>query len=232
MLPLTNIKLISFDLDDTLWPCMQTICLAEARTYEWLQQHAPVITDNYTPDTMREKRMAWIKANPEYAHDLTRVRLSALQAHCDEFDLPHEIAEQANAIFREARNWVEPFDEVIQGLKQLKQNYRLVAVSNGNAQVEKTPLQGLFDAAFMAEQVGAAKPHPALFQASVDRFGVRADECLHVGDDPVRDIEAAANFGMKTAWMNRNSDDWVSHIARPDIVLSDLNDLLIISYAN
>jgi len=108
----------------------------------------------------------------------------------------------------------------------------LVAVSNGNAQVEKTPLQGLFDAVFMAEHVGAAKPHPALFQASVDQFGVQADECLHVGDDPVRDIEAAANFGMKTAWMNRNGDDWVSHIARPDIVLSDLNDLLLISYAN
>ena len=232
MSQLNNIKLISFDLDDTLWPCLQTIRVAEARTYEWLQQHAPVITEHYTLDTMREKRMAWVKVNPEFAHDLTRVRLSALEAHCDEFALPHEIAEQANAIFREARNWVEPFDEVIEGLKQLKGTYRLVAVSNGNAQVEKTPLQGLFDAAFMAEQVGAAKPHPALFQASVDQFGVQPNECLHVGDDPIRDIEAAANFGMKTAWMNRQGDDWVSHLAWPDIVLSDLNDLLVISNAN
>jgi putative hydrolase of the HAD superfamily len=121
---------------------------------------------------------------------------------------------------------------VVSSLEQLKQNYLLVAVSNGNAQVEKTPLKGLFHAAFMAEQVGAAKPHPALFQTSVEQFGLSPDECLHVGDDPVRDIEAAANFGMKTAWMNRHGDDWVSHIAGPDIVLSDLNDLLVISNAN
>jgi len=226
MSQLNNIKLISFDLDDTLWPCHQTIRVAETRTYEWLQQHAPVITEHYTLDSMREKRMAWVKANPEFAHDLTRVRLSALQAHCDEFDLPHEIAEQANAIFSEARNWVEPFDEVIEGLKQLKSTYRLVAVSNGNAQVEKTPLQGLFDAAFMAEHVGAAKPHPALFQASVDQFGVQADECLHVGDDPVRDIEAAANFGMKTAWMNRTEQMWPSLTKSADISVSNLEELV------
>lgn len=223
---LKNIKLISFDLDDTLWPCLQTIHMAEARTYEWLQQHAPVITENYTLDTMREKRMAWVKANPEFAHDLTRVRLSALQEHCDEFALPHEIAEQANAIFREARNWVEPFDEVIEGLTQLKGTYRLVALSNGNAQVEKTPLQGLFDAAFMAEQVGAAKPHPALFQATVDQFGYRASECLHVGDDPVRDIEAAASFGMQTAWMNRTEQSWPIFTKSADISVSNLKELI------
>jgi putative hydrolase of the HAD superfamily len=226
MSQLNNIKLISFDLDDTLWPCLQTIRMAEARTYEWLQQYAPVITEHYTLDTMREKRMAWVKANPEFAHDLTRVRLSALKAHCDEFALPHEIAEQANAIFREARNWVEPFDEVIEGLKQLKGTYRLVAVSNGNAQVEKTPLQGLFDAAFMAEQVGAAKPHPALFQASVDQFDVQPNECLHVGDDPIRDIEAAANFGMKTAWMNRIEQMWPSLTKSADISVSNLKELI------
>jgi putative hydrolase of the HAD superfamily len=226
MSQLNNIKLISFDLDDTLWPCLQTIRMAEARTYEWLQQNAPMITEHYTLDTMREKRMAWVKANPEFAHDLTRVRLSALKAHCDEFALPHEIAEQANAIFREARNWVEPFDEVIEGLKQLKGTYRLVAVSNGNAQVEKTPLQGLFDAAFMAEQVGAAKPHPALFQASVDQFDVQPNECLHVGDDPIRDIEAAANFGMKTAWMNRIEQMWPSLTKSADISVSNLKELI------
>jgi len=226
MKQLNNVRLISFDLDDTLWPCHQTIRLAEALTYEWLQQHAPVITENYTLDTMREKRMAWVKANPEYAHDLTLVRLSALKAHCDEFGLPHDVAEQANAIFREARNWVEPFDEVIESLGRLKTSFRLVAVSNGNAQVEKTPLKGFFDVAFMAEQVGAAKPHPALFQATVDHFGYRASECLHVGDDPVRDIEAAASFGMQTAWMNRTEQSWPSFTNSADIIVSNLKELI------
>ncbi len=80
MSQLNNIKLISFDLDDTLWPCHQTIHMAEARTYEWLQQYAPVITEHYTLDTMREKRMAWVKANPEFAHDLTRSSFSATSA--------------------------------------------------------------------------------------------------------------------------------------------------------
>jgi putative hydrolase of the HAD superfamily len=65
-----------------------------------------------------------------------------------------------------------------------------------------------------------------LFQASVDQFGVKPNDCLHVGDDPIRDIEAAANFGMKTAWMNRTKQMWPSLTKSADISVSNLEELI------
>ena len=54
----------------------------------------------------------------------------------------------------------------------------------------------------------------------------RTYDCLHVGDDPIRDIEAAASFGMKTVWMNRTEQMWPSLTKSADISVSNLEELV------
>ena len=55
-------------------------------------------------------------------------------------------------------------------------------------------------AVFISDQVGVAKPNPKLYQRAVDRVGVQADEAIHVGDHPVKDVDAAKAVGMNTIW--------------------------------
>jgi len=50
-------KLICFDLDDTLWPCMPTIELAEQTLYNWLAKNKPEITQKYNIEQLRIKRV-------------------------------------------------------------------------------------------------------------------------------------------------------------------------------
>ena len=50
------IKVLSFDLDDTLWPCYPTIKRAEKKLYQWLSENQPVITHQYSAEQLREKR--------------------------------------------------------------------------------------------------------------------------------------------------------------------------------
>jgi HAD superfamily hydrolase (TIGR01549 family) len=45
-------------------------------------------------------------------------------------------------------------------------------------------------------EVGVSKPHPAVFQAALDRAGVAADEALHVGDGYESDAMGARNAGI------------------------------------
>lgn len=222
---LSEIRLITFDLDDTLWPCMPTIHAAEQKLYNWLQENAPGLTDDHDIDSLRAHRIAVTRKNTALAHNLTEMRLRSLQALAAEYDLDKDLPYAANAVFRQARNIVTPYDEVIGALQSLARHYVLIAVSNGNAEVQHTPLANCFEHHFTAEQVGAAKPDPALFFAASDASGIALSSALHVGDDPLRDIEAARLAGMRTAWVDRHRQSWPVDYAKADIHVADLNAL-------
>lgn len=223
--PLRKVRLLTFDLDDTLWPCHPVIHAAEREVHSWFAQVAPVLCEHYGIDELRAHRMQLARENPEQAHDLTGLRLRSYRELARRHGLDEGIAEQANAIFRRARNRVTPYQEVAEVLGELRAHFRLVAVSNGNAQIEQTPLAGLFDHAFMAEEVGAAKPDPALFRAASRVTGIPLEQAAHVGDDPVRDVEAARRVGMHAVWVNREGIDWPGELAPPDLQVSDLYQL-------
>jgi len=66
---------------------------------------------------------------------------------------------------------------------------------------------------------GYVKPHPSIFVATLDKLGTNANQCLHVGDDPIADIQGAKSIGMKTAFINKreiktNADIETKQLAR------------------
>lgn len=63
-----------------------------------------------------------------------------------------------------------------------------------------------FDVITLSYEHGYAKPHPSIFLTTLEKLKVRADRCLHVGDDPVADIEGAERCGMKTAFIKRGDE--------------------------
>ncbi|WP_456412610.1 HAD family hydrolase [Thiolapillus sp.] len=200
-----NIRLITFDLDDTLWPTRPVIMAAEQRLYDWLGQHTPRITDVLSIQAMRRRRLTWMEQHPGLAHDLTLVRLKTLEDLMHEFGYPSSLAEQGLDVFRQARNQVTPWDDVLPVLKYLRRRHTLVSLTNGNAQIEATPLRDCFHLSLSAEEVGAAKPDPAMFHQVRLWSGVPFAQMLHVGDDWERDVLPAARLGMATAWVHRQA---------------------------
>ena len=221
-----QVRLICFDLDDTLWPCHSVIRAAEAECYDWLDREAPRLTARYTPEQLREHRFATGRLHPEIAHDLTEVRLRSMAALLEEAGYRIGLAHQAIGVFRAARNRVTPYDEVVDALAQLRDRYTLVSVTNGNSQIECTPLSGSFDHSLTAAEVGAAKPHPAIFHTASRHSGVPLDAFLHVGDDPVRDVQAARELGLPTVWVNRDRLQWPHPLEPADLEVGDLAELV------
>lgn len=220
-----RIGLITLDLDDTLWPCFPTIIAAERSLFAWIEQRAPALAADHDLDSLREHRQSLARRRPEIAHDMTGLRLQSLLELGRDYGLGDEFAHSASDHFRRERNRVRPFEDVIPALRVLGRYYVLVSVSNGNAQIEHTPLAGCFDHSFLAEEVGAAKPHPALFEAASRVSRIPLDRALHVGDDPVRDVEAARSAGMRTAWVNREQRSWPDHLAPADFSIGSLEQL-------
>lgn len=224
----SHIRVISFDLDDTLWPCGPVIQRAEQQLYEWLAEHASAIPANYSIQAMREQRQGFQRANPDIAHDLTQVRQRSLQQLLEMHGYPRSLAAQGTELFREARNQVTPYPDVLPLLEELSSRYRLVSVTNGNAEIDKTPLSNIFHRSFTAAEVGAARPDPALFQAVLDWSGMAPGSILHVGDDPVRDVEPARRLGLRTAWIQRGHRQWQaaeSANTEADVIVRDLHQL-------
>ncbi len=218
-------RLITIDLDETVWPCLSVIRAAESALYAWLSQTTPRLTAAHDPTSLREHRRALMQERPEIAHDLSAVRRLSLRRLMAELGYPARHADEAVALFQVHRNRVEPYPDVLPVLRALRQRYRLVSVTNGNAQVSRTPLRDVFHRSINAVDAGSAKPDPAMFRLAMDWAGVSTAETLHVGDDPLRDVEAARQIGLATVWVNRTAQSWPETLPPPLLEVADLHAL-------
>jgi len=219
------LRLLTLDLDDTLWPCESAIERAEAVLYAWLERTAPRLTEVYDREAMRRHRRALMMSWPELAYDLTAVRRHSLRGLLAAYGYDVALADAAVALFLEHRSRVEPYADVLPALRALGAEYPLVSVTNGNADVARTPLRGLFGRSLTAADVGAQKPAPNLFLGALRWACVPPERALHLGDDPYRDVEAARRLGMTAVWINRGGAPWPHALEPPAAEVTNLGQL-------
>ena len=162
---------------------------------------------------MRRAREQLARREPHNAHDVTYLRLTALEAHAREHGYDERIAAQAFAVFLAARNEVQIYADVAPALARLRRRYPLASLSNGNADLGSIGLAHAFTVSLNARQIGAAKPERRCFERLAQELGLGPGEILYVGDDPLLDVAAAREAGCSTAWMNRRAMQWPQDLA-------------------
>ncbi len=219
-------QVVSLDLDDTLWPVGPVIETAERDLYAWMQRTHPAVAEGQSVQSMRALRAAVATEYPAQAHDLTFLRREALarQFRAASHDAAH--ADQALEIFLAARNRVELYPDVRPALERLRRKYRLFALSNGNADLMRCGLAHFFEGHVTARSAGAAKPDARIFARLLEEADVRCTDVLHVGDDPLTDVDGAVRAGLQAVWLNRDARPWPKHLAPPPRTLMSLSELL------
>ncbi|MES0327234.1 MAG: HAD family hydrolase [Gammaproteobacteria bacterium] len=220
-----KIKLLSFDLDDTLWPCKPTIMAAEHKLYEWMQQRVPEITDCFDIETLRSHRLNFLNTRQELAHDMSALRIESLKALAAEMKIDSDWVNEAFELFYEARQQITLYDDVSSVLDALQPQYRMTALTNGNASIEKTGVAHWFEFSVSAAEVGHQKPHPLFFETMLNRAGLAASEVIHIGDDPHRDIQGAYDVGIRSIWLNRAGQPWQHDDYQADRQIESLSAL-------
>ena len=220
-----KIKLLSFDLDDTLWPCKPTIMAAEHKLYEWMQQRVPEITDCFDIETLRSHRLNFLNTRQELAHDMSALRIESLKALAAEMKIDSDWVNEAFELFYEARQQITLYDDVSSVLDALQPQYRMTALTNGNASIEKTGVAHWFEFSVSAAEVGHQKPHPLFFETMLNRAGLAASEVLHIGDDPHRDVQGAFDAGIHSVWLNREGQPWQHDDYQADRQIESLSAL-------
>jgi putative hydrolase of the HAD superfamily len=206
------ISVITFDLDNTLWDVEPVLIRAEQIQQQWLRQHRPGAVEAFDHEALFEfKKSVW-KRHPELSHHVSQMRIKMLyELQIAAGYSPEEAnsgAQQAFDVFLRERHKVVLYEEALGVLEQLAQRYTLGALTNGNADIYKTDAAEYFDFAFLAEDIGASKPHPDMFQAALTQAGVPASDIIHIGDDPEHDIQGARDMGMHTVWVNTQDKIW------------------------
>ncbi len=217
---------LSLDLDDTLWPVGPVIAAAEDVLLSWLRTHYPQTVSDHGIESMRAQRADLAQRFPERSHDLTFLRLRALQELFGAAGYAESLADEAMEVFFDARNRVEFYADVRPALLRLSRRYRLFALSNGNADLRRCGIADLFAGHVTASAAGAAKPDARIFARLMKLAGVEAAQVLHIGDDPLADVIGARRAGMQAVWLNRDAREWPKALAAPPRTISTLAEIL------
>jgi HAD superfamily hydrolase (TIGR01549 family) len=230
MTQLSHIQAITLDLDDTLWPVAPTIAGAEQDLLQWLRAHTPKTAELTLQGEVKQAiRQAVVAQHSTKAHDLGFLRCEVIRETMRQAGDDPQLADVAYAVFNAARQRVTLYDGVEEALARLSAKYRLVAISNGTADVFITPAAPYFHAAFKAHEVGVAKPDVKIYQLATSHLALDAYQVLHVGDDARTDVWGAREAGMQTVWINPQGHPWMHDTPEPWTVrhLAEVADHLL-----
>jgi putative hydrolase of the HAD superfamily len=219
-------RVLSFDLDDTLWPIEPVIIAAEAALWTWLKTEHSEAMREHSIETLRAGRARVALQFPERAHDLTFLRHRAIMELFGKHSQARAHADAAFEVFYRERNRVTLYPDVAESLQRLRGRYRLFALSNGNADLRRCGLEHLFEGHVTAISAGAAKPDARIFSELLRTAGVPAAEVMHIGDDPRSDVSGAARAGLQAVWLNRDARDWPQDLEPPARTILTLAELI------
>lgn len=224
------IKLVTLDLDNTLWDADPIIFKAHRDMVSWLTERMPESAPHLQDDTWRSLRHRIVNERQDIAHHPTEIRKAMLRHALAPLPLSEQqretLVEDAFAIFHEGRNQVLPFPEAIELLQYLQAHVPVIAITNGNSDLERIGIAQYFKAVVSAESAGVAKPHPDIFRQALQLVeGVTPQEALHVGDHTEEDIEASRALGFQTIWINLSRKEKPLH-CHPDQVVHSSAELL------
>ncbi len=160
--------------------------------------------------------------------DLKVERFRRYLSHMNLDISPVEMATKYEYMLGEASILFENSYEVVE---KMSQRAKLFIVTNGLTSVQtrrigKSKISHFFEAIFISEQIGVAKPNPDIFEKSLANYApYDKSKILMVGDSLTSDIQGGINFGVDTCWYNPRHLQKPSHIS-PTYEIHQLETLL------
>lgn len=179
--------------------------LSQVFAEQWRQMPARPATGQARPDDDK----GWWR-------ELVRRILAQARPGIDPLDFDN-FFEAAYSHFAEPGVW-ELYPEVPEVLSALAPCFELSVVSNFDGRLlmvlEHLGVLKLFRHVFVSSELGADKPDPEIFRRALAIAGFRAEEVLHVGDDPERDWQAARSAGLEIFALERPQNSLRDLLAR------------------
>ena len=214
-----HVKLITFDLDDTLWDNRPTIMKAEIDTRKWIEDMVGEVEWGDFNDFLN-LREDLIKEDKTIEWDISKLRKEIFKkklCHITPKNFRDEIVDKAFEIFIAKRHEIKLFDGVKESLYNLSKKYTLGVLTNGNADIYKFDIGKYFKFSISSLEAKNSKPNRAHFDMAVSKVNdISFNNILHIGDHQINDILCAHNLGIDSLWFNNTNQSWSQNIEKPD----------------
>lgn len=212
---LQDIKLVLFDLDNTLFSFETYWTQATTDTFyrSSITKHLPF--EEFFSHYRQYDHYFWELHN-QGDISLDEVRQKRLIHTLKHFDQEISV-EEADTYFHEFFNQliylVKPEEAVNAYLQELKQAYQVGIITNGKANEQRSKLMKLHlhkvfteREIFISEEMGVEKPQREAFHIPLSQYGIEPVQALYVGDSWNNDVVGAINAGMSAIWINPNGN--------------------------
>ena len=123
------------------------------------------------------------------------------------------------------------FSDAVPTLEGLSGRVKLAVLSNADRSylyplLDHHGLGDRFDAVRSSEEARSYKPHPGIFEQTLQALGVAPEEAVQVGDTLQEDVLGAKLVGMRTVWVSRSGGAPAPAGPAPDYQVRDLRELI------
>lgn len=198
--PPFRVSHVFFDVDGTLVDFRASLGVGLIAAADYLSERSERIV---TPRMLEEARG---RVAASFRGTLTEVRTQSFRQVLRERGIEDELAvlETTRRFFDARDAALEPYEDVVDALQTLRdRGFILVAATNGNAALMRTPVFDLLHYTFTAEQAGVSKPHPRFFELAVQHADAKASRSVMIGDRLDNDVEPAVAAGIAGVLLDR-----------------------------
>ncbi len=199
--PPFRVSHVFFDVDGTLVDFRASLAAGLVVAAAYLSERTGRVV---TPQALQESRD---RAAKSFKGSLIAARDRSFRQALRERGVDDEaaVAETVRRFYEARDAALEPYDDVVETVRTLRERgFTLVAATNGNAALMRTPVFELLHETFTAEEAGVSKPHPRFFQLALERVGAEASRSIVIGDRLDNDVEPAAAAGIRAVLLDRH----------------------------
>ncbi|GGO66397.1 HAD-IA family hydrolase [Bowmanella pacifica] len=223
---------LTFDLDDTLYNNKPVLQKAEQAMLDFLHLHYAATQSTDLAFWHEIKRLALFE-RPALHNDMGELRRVVLRRgllHCgyQGVALEHAI-DSTFEYFYDSRSQFKVDKNICSLLARLAEKLPLVAITNGNVDLQKIGIAEYFRFSLHASLSQPMKPHAAMFNLAARQLDLAPQDILHIGDNLYNDVLGALQAGYQAAWYAANRNMQLTQepgLLLPHVQLHELSELL------
>jgi len=202
-----QVKVISFDLDFTLWDVKPILQRSNLKMRQKLQEfpEGKQFIRNYSDEQFEKVLREVIAQHIHLPTTLWNDYKTWYRLGLEKCGVPGNVAIAAMESWEKGRNDVDfalcPF--VQETLERLSEKYTLVTCSNGNTDITASRIGKYFSHIVNARLANAKKPASKIFQHISNITQCEPSEILHIGDCLKGDVIGSFNAGFHCLWKTR-----------------------------
>ncbi|KYG27035.1 HAD family hydrolase [Alkalihalobacillus trypoxylicola] len=216
----SDIKLILFDLDNTLYNFNEKWDIGTYHTFKASKLTDGIQFEDFIVEYKKNDKYYW-ELHHKGEIDLDAVRrlrfIKTLQFFGKKANVG-ESDEYFQAFISKVLDLIKPDETVNRFLKELSNHYKIGILTNGKVKEQSIKINNLeLDTIipeshiFVSEKIGYDKPNEKAFLTVLNDFKLEPREVIYVGDSWDNDVIGAKKVGIKPIWIDINSSKITDH---------------------